>query len=213
MLTVPTRPWQTIGIDFVGPLPESTNRLGGFDTICMVIDHLTLMVHLIPMKSTYKAKQIAELVFENVYKLHSLLEKIVSNRDLYFTSTFWECLHNLIGTELRLSSSFHPQTNGAMERANRMLTTMLHQCVKLDQSNWVDRLPMIEFALNSARSETTGFSPFFLNYSCMPCPMIWDIKMGYPGVCKFTQMMKDAIMVCYDQMIWLFQNLSHNYFT
>jgi hypothetical protein len=60
---------------------------------------------------------------------------------------------------------------------------------------------MIEFALNSARSETTGFSPFFLNYGHMPCPIIWDVKTGYPGVCKFAQMMKDTIMVAHDAVI------------
>jgi len=160
-LSVPARPWQSIGIDLVGPLPESKNRDGSFDMICTVIDHLTSMVHLIPCRQTYRAKDVAEMVFEHVYKNHGLPEIIVSDRDRLFTSTFWQNLHRLIGTELRLSSSYHPQTDGATERANRTLGQMLRQAVGPSQRDWVNKLTGIEFAINSARSETTGFSPFF----------------------------------------------------
>jgi hypothetical protein len=159
-LEVPRRPWQSIGIDFVGPLPGSSNRHGIFDMICVVIDHLTSMVHLTPTKQTYRAKDMAEVIFEVVYKLHGLPEIIVSDRDSLFTSIFWQKLHTLIKTELRLSSAYHPQTDGATERANRTMTQMLRQCVELHQKDWVARLPGIEFAMNSARSDTTGFSPF-----------------------------------------------------
>ena len=84
-LPVPSQPWELIGIDFMGPLPESKNWLGKFDTITVVIDHLTSMVHLIPSRSDYKGKDIAELVYENIYKLHSLPARIISDRDSYFT--------------------------------------------------------------------------------------------------------------------------------
>lgn len=66
-LQVPRWPWQYIGIDFVGPLPTSTNRLCLFDMICMVIDLLTSMVHLTPTVQTYGVAQMAEVIFENVY--------------------------------------------------------------------------------------------------------------------------------------------------
>jgi hypothetical protein len=121
-LEVPRRPWQSIGIDFVGPLPASSNRHGSFDMICVIIDHLTSMVHLVPTKQTYKAKDIAELIFDVVYKAYGLPEVIVSDRDSLFMSTFWQTLHKLINTELRLSSAYHPQTDGATERANRTMT-------------------------------------------------------------------------------------------
>jgi hypothetical protein len=98
--------------------------------ICVVIDHLTSMVHLMPTKKTFKAKDVAEMVFEGVYKLHGLPERIVSDRDSYFTRTFWDELHKLIGVDLRLSTAFHPQTDGATERANRPMTTMLRQAIK-----------------------------------------------------------------------------------
>ena len=124
-LLVPYRQWEQIGIDFVGPLPGSKNRHGEFDMICIMIDHLTSMVHLVPSKSTYQVKDIAELVFENVYKLHGLPARIVSDRDSPFTSGFWEHFHKLTNTELRMSTAYHPQTDGITERANRTVGQML----------------------------------------------------------------------------------------
>ena len=68
-----------IGIDFVGPLPKSKSRDATFDTLTVIIDHLTGMVHLVPSRSTYTAKDIAELVFLEVYKRHGLPRAIVSD--------------------------------------------------------------------------------------------------------------------------------------
>ena len=144
-MPVPTYPWQYIGVDFVGPLPESSNRDGAFDMICVIIDQLTSMVHLVPTRQTYRATDVAELMFENVYKLHGLPERIVSDRDSLFTSKLWKRLHRLLGTELRMSSAFHPQTDGATERANRTITQMIRQCVRPDQKDWVSKLPAIEY--------------------------------------------------------------------
>ena len=200
-MPVPTYPWQYIGIDFVGPLPESFNRTGGFDMICVVIDQLTSMVHLVPTKQTDGAVNIAEMMFENVYKLHGLPERIISDRDSLFTSKFWTRLKRLIGMELRMSSAFHPQMDGATERANRTLTQMVRQCVRPDQKDWVSKLPAIEFAMNSSRSSTTGFSPFQLNYGRNPSPMIWKGSEEFPGVQRFAEKMKLAIMSAHDSII------------
>ena len=171
-MPIPSHSWQYIGMDFVGPLPESSNRNGAYDMICVIIDLLTAMVHLVPTRQTYKAADMAEVVFDTIYKLHRLPERIISDRDSLFTSHFWRKLHALLNVELRLSSAFHPQTDGATERANRTMTQMLRQCVNSKQSDWVIKLPAIEFAMNSARSSTTGFSPFYLNYGRNPSPMI-----------------------------------------
>ena len=135
-LPVPSQPWEAIGIDFVGPLPESKNRDGIFDSITVVICLLTAMVHLIPSRITYNARQIAELMFEQIYKLHGLPKHIISDRDVLFTSTFWGHLHELIGTKLKMSSAYHPETDGSTERANRTVTQMLRQCINDKQSDW-----------------------------------------------------------------------------
>jgi hypothetical protein len=142
-LSVPSYPWESIGMDFVGPLPESGNRDGMFDSITVIICLLTAMVHLIPSRTNYNASQLAELIFEHVYKLHGLPKNIISDRDVLFTSTFWRQLHRLIGTKLRLSSAYHPQSDGSTERANRTITQMLRQCVHPNQQDWVPKLPVI----------------------------------------------------------------------
>lgn len=98
-----------IGIDFVGPLPESKMLNGVFNMILVAIDHLMAMVHLTPTKQTYCTRDIAEVMFGLVYKHHGMLTRIVSDRDSLFTSTFWQRFHALTGTELRMSTSFYLQ--------------------------------------------------------------------------------------------------------
>lgn len=78
-LDVPSYPWESIGVDFVGPLPESENRDGIFNSIIVIICLLTSMVHLILSDKNYNACQIAELMFDEVYKLYGLPKSIVSD--------------------------------------------------------------------------------------------------------------------------------------
>jgi RNase H-like domain found in reverse transcriptase/Reverse transcriptase (RNA-dependent DNA polymerase)/Integrase zinc binding domain/Retroviral aspartyl protease/Zinc knuckle len=202
-LSVPSYPWESVGIDFVGPLPESRNRDGQYDAITVIICLLTAMVHLIPSRINYNATQLAELVFEHIYKIHGLPRNIISDRDVLFTSAFWSRLHRLIGTKLRMSSAYHPQSDGSTERANRTVTQMLRQCIQPDQKDWVARLPAIEFAINSARSESTGYAPFFLNFGRMPRNMIWNsaLRDEYPSVRDFALTKKLALMSAHDSII------------
>jgi len=87
-LPVPSQPWEAIGIDFVGPLPESKNQDRTFDSITVIICLLMAMVHLVPSQTTYNAQQISELTFEEVYKLHGLPKHIISDQGVLFTSIF-----------------------------------------------------------------------------------------------------------------------------
>ena len=162
-LSVPSKPWDAIGVDFVGPLPESKDRNGNYDSITVIIDLLTAMVHLVPSRTDYTAKNIAELMFHEVFRLHGLPRAIISNRDVLFTSLFWTHLNRLIGIRQKMSSTYHPETDGSTERANRTIGQMLRACIGTTQKDWVMRLPAIEFAINTARSESTGYAPFFLN--------------------------------------------------
>ncbi|OJT03699.1 Transposon Ty3-I Gag-Pol polyprotein [Trametes pubescens] len=192
-LPLPAAPWEAIRIDFVGPLPESNNRDGTFDAITTIIDLLTGMVHLVPSRTNYKAKDVVELVFAEVYRHHGLPRSIISDRDVLFTSAFWAHLHKLIGVELRMSSAYHPESDGSTERANRTISQMLRQCVGPSQRDWVAKLPAIEFAINMARSESTGHAPFFLNTGRMPRPLIWehakpdDLRLIMPVISHLNQ--------------------------
>ncbi|KAJ3499851.1 hypothetical protein NLJ89_g10053 [Agrocybe chaxingu] len=202
-LPVPGTPWESIGVDFVGPLPESSNRNGSFDSIAVIICLLTGMVHLVPTRTNYTARQMAELMFEEVYKHHGLPKNIISDRDVLFTSVFWNHLHRMLGTSLKMSSAYHPQTDGSTERANRTVTQMLRQCINEKQDDWVAKLPAIEFAINSARSESTGFAPFFLNSGRMPRSLIWDSapRTEFPAIRNFALQKKLALMSAHDSIL------------
>ena len=120
-LPIPDRPWQPIGMDFLGPLPKSNN----FDYLLVIIDRLTSQVHLVPTTTTVTAKGVAWIVLKEVVRLHGIPESIVSDRDARFTSIFWRELQNLMGTKLLMSTAFYPQMDGATERANRLIAQIL----------------------------------------------------------------------------------------
>ena len=202
-LTVPSKPWEAIGVDFVGPLPESRNWDGTFDEITTIINLLTGMVHLVPSRQDYKAPDVAELMFSEVYKHHGLPRSIVSDRDVLFTSQFWTHLNKLLGVELRMSSAYHPEYDGSTEHAHRTVGQMLCQCIGPSQKDWVSKLPGIEFAINLARSESTGYAPFFLNTGRLPRVMVWDAvgPEEYLGVRSFTQKVKNAVMAAHDSIL------------
>ncbi|KAJ3500417.1 hypothetical protein NMY22_g19268 [Coprinellus aureogranulatus] len=184
-LPVMSYPWEAIGVDFVGPLPESSNQDGTFDSITVTIDLLTSMVHLVPSRTNYTVKEVAELMFESVYKLHGLPHKIVSDQDL------------------KMSSAYHPETDGATERANRTMVQMIRELVNSKQTDWAFKLPVIKFALNSAHSDSTGFSPFFLNHGRMPRAMVWNSapQSEFPAVRNFALMRKLAVILVHDSII------------
>ena len=161
------------------------------------------MVEIIPSQANYKAQDIAELMFKNVYKHHGLPKTIISDRDVLFTSTFWKHLNMLIGVKLNMSSTYHPQTDGATERANRMITQMLRQCINPNQKDWVSKLPTIVFVVNLARSESTSYAPFFLNNGRMPRTMVWNSAGSeeYTNVQEFAMKRKLALMLAHDSII------------
>lgn len=108
-------PWSQIGVDFVGPLPQSKTSIWEFDMIGVIIDHLSFMVHIIPTQQDYMAKDIAEVLYSNIYKLHRLPDIIVSDHDKLFTAQYYWELPKLRRTELKSLSAYHLQTNGMTE--------------------------------------------------------------------------------------------------
>jgi hypothetical protein len=87
-LDIPRYPWESIGINFVGLMPESANCNGSFDSITVVICLLTGMVQLVPSQTNYNSRQLGKLIFEEIYKYHGSPKNIISDRDVLFTSTF-----------------------------------------------------------------------------------------------------------------------------
>lgn len=82
----------------------------------MIVDRLAKSSHFITIRINYSLKKLAELYIEKIVSLHSIPLSIVFNRDMSFTSRLWESLQKALGTKLRLSFSYHPQTNGQTKR-------------------------------------------------------------------------------------------------
>ena len=108
-------------MDFIGPFPKSK----GVNYLWVVICRLTSMVHLVPVNTTTKASELVSLYIKEVVCLHGLPDSIISDRDSKFTSMFWHETHRILGTKLLMSTSFHPQTDGATERVNRYVGQIL----------------------------------------------------------------------------------------
>ena len=140
----------------------------GLDAICNVVDHLTGLCHVIACKGTDTAQNTADRILQGVVRLHGLPHVVVSDRDAKFTSHFWQALHARLGTRLAMSSAYHPQTDGKVERANAVLEETLRCFTSARQDDWAEHLAAAELAINSSVSDVTGLSPFFAAYGFHP---------------------------------------------
>jgi transposase InsO family protein len=107
--------------------------------------------------------------------LHGIPKKIISDRGTQFTSHFWQQLHEALGTHLKFSSAYHPQTDGQTERTNQILEDMLRACALQDQLGWDKRLPYAEFSYNNSYQASLKMSLFEALYgrNCRT-PLHWD---------------------------------------
>lgn len=159
-------PLHTLCIDFVEALPPSK----GFDSLAMITDKFTKSICLIPCRKSTTAEAFAVMFFRRVYPIWGVPEKIISDRDRRFVSTFWKTLMEKAGTKVALTTAYHPQGNGQSERTNRTVEAMLRILVMELPKNvsWVDLLPTVELAHNSTPNTTTGLSPYKMLYTAAP---------------------------------------------
>lgn len=163
-LDIPERPWKAITMDFIVKLPISHN----FDSIWVVCDRLTRAAHFISCRESMSAPELAWLFLDRIFRYHGIPESIVSDRGSTFVSKFWKELMNLLKTEIKTSTAYHPQTNGLTERTNQTLETYLRAYCSYQQDDWVDYLPLAEFAFNNSENSSTKQTPFYANYAFHP---------------------------------------------
>ena len=168
-LPIPKEPWREISLDFVTQLPPSSDAAGKVcNSILVVVDRLTKYALYIPTTDRLTSEGLATLLFQHVFRPFGIPDGIVSDRGTLFTSKFWStfCWH--LATKRRLSTAFHPQTDGQTERQNQSLEHYLRVFCNFEQDDWAMRLFLAEFVYNTSFHSATGVTPAFALYGFNP---------------------------------------------
>ena len=156
--------WEDISIDFITGLPLDQGK----DAILSVVCRHSKGSHFIECTSREDALSTAKLYIKHVWRLHGTPKTVVSDRGTQFASEFMRHFFELLGIKPYFSTAYHPQSDGQTERANQIVENYLRLYVSHRQDNWVELLPMAEFAYNNSKNESTGYSPFFIWYGLHP---------------------------------------------
>jgi len=157
---VPEKPWSYLTVDFIMKLLV----VAGKDAILVVCDRLSKMTHFVVMTKGTLAEGLARLFRNNVWKLHGLPESVMLDRGPQFVAELTRELNRILGIETRLSTAFHPQTDGHTERMNQELEQYLRFFVDHRQKDWPEWLASAEFAVNNKVYTAMKVSPFMVNY-------------------------------------------------
>ncbi|GJR00793.1 hypothetical protein Tco_0523777 [Tanacetum coccineum] len=154
---IPEWKWDNITMDFVTKLPKSSQ---GYDTIWVIVDRLTKSAIFTPMRETDPLDKLARLYLKEVVTRHGIPVSIICDRDPRFASNFWRSLQNALGTNLDMSTAYHPQTDGQSERTIQTLEDMLRACAIDFGKGWVNHLPLVEFSYNNSYHASIKAAPF-----------------------------------------------------
>jgi len=190
-LPTPENRWDVISVDFIVELPDSH----GYDAVMNVVDSVGKRAHFIPTTTTITALGAARLFLHNVWKLHGLPRRVVSDRGPQFVAEFTRELYRLLGITLSTTTAYHPQADGQTERVNQELEQYLRVFVNERQDDWDELLPMAEFQYNNHIHSSTQQTPFLLDTGQHP-------RMGFEPaqssshletVNEFTDRMNSAL--------------------
>nr|GEY44072.1 putative reverse transcriptase domain-containing protein [Tanacetum cinerariifolium] len=185
---IPIWKCEKITMDFVTKLPKTSN---GHDAIWVVVDRLTKSTHFIPTRETESMDTLTWLYISEIISRHGVPISIISDRDSYLTSRFWQSLQNALGTQLDISTAYHPKTNGQSERTIQTLEDMLRACAIDFGKRWEKHLPLVEFSYNNSYHASIKAAPFEALYG-QKCrsPVCWaefsDTQLTGPEIIHET---------------------------
>ena len=158
-LPTPTRPWVEISMDFIMDLPTAAGKQRGYDTILVIMDRFTKYAHYIPTTKRVTSDTLATIFLDHIFSKYGMPEGIVSDRGTLFTSAFWRSFCAILACKRRLSTAFHPQTDGQTERQNQNLEHYLRAFCAKNQLDWPQHLSLAEFTYNTAKHSAHGDTP------------------------------------------------------
>ncbi|GKA99907.1 hypothetical protein Tco_0827901 [Tanacetum coccineum] len=185
---IPVWKWENITMDFVTKLPKTST---GQDTIWVIVDRLTKSAHFLPMRENDSMEKLTRQYLKEVVTRHGVPVSIISDRDGRFTSQFWQSLQKALGTQLDMSTAYHPQTDGQSERTIQTLEDMLRACVIDFGKSWDRHLPLVEFSYNNSYHTSIKAAPFEALYGrkCRS-PVCWaevgDAQLTGPEIVHET---------------------------
>ena len=160
-LPAPQGVWKDLTMDFITDLPPAGRKGHSYDAILVVVDRLSKMAMYIPTRKSLDAAGLADLFYRRIWKDYGVPTSIVTDRGTQFTSKFWSAFCYQLRIKRRLSTAFHPQTDGQTERQNQTLEQYLRSYVNYQQDDWLEWLTSAEFAYNNSVHSTTGMTPFY----------------------------------------------------
>lgn len=179
-LLIPEKEWTNISMDFIEGLPKSQRKT----TIFVVVDRLTKYAHFMPLSHPCTAKDVAQLFLDNIYKLHGVPATIVFDRDAVFTSTFWQEFFKLQGSQLCLSTAYHPHSDGQTEIVNKCIEIFL-RCMCGDcPKHWAKWLSLEEWWYSTSFHSSIKTTPFYAVYGQEPPkPQLHECEDFFSGSC------------------------------
>ena len=153
-----------ISIDIIGPVPESEGK----DAILVIVDRFSKMIRLFPISVNITSLGVAKIFRDEIFKLHGIPKKVISDRGPQFVSAFMKELYSQLQIEGNPSTAYHPETDGQTERVNAWVEQYLRIYINHRQTDWVEWLAIAEFAHNQTSTSATKYSPFLLNYGHQP---------------------------------------------
>nr|GEV45922.1 putative reverse transcriptase domain-containing protein [Tanacetum cinerariifolium] len=172
---IPEWKWDNITMDFITKLPKSSQ---GFDTIWVIVDRLTKLAHFLPIRENDPLDKLTRLYLNRIAARHIIPVSIICDRDGRLTLNFWKSFQKVLGTDLSMSTAYHPEIDGQRKRTIQTLEDMLHACVINFGKGWVKHLPLAKFLYNNSYHASIKVSPYEALYGrrCRS-PVCWA-KVG-----------------------------------
>ena len=171
-LEIPEWKWEHIAMDFIVGLPRTKSN---HDAIWVIVDRLTKSAHFLPINERFSMDKLVHLYLKEIVVHHGVPVSIVSDRDPRFNSRFWRQFQECLGTQLKMSTAYHPQTDGQSERTIQTIEDMLRVCALDFEGSWDEHLPLVEFSYNNSYHASIGMPPYEALYGrkCRS-PICWN---------------------------------------